>query len=74
MNRRDQELLDKQLHAIHPESRHDGVLMLALAAMFFVGMTLGGLLAGDHSPSRVAANDAAMDIAALSATPSMLRQ
>lgn len=44
MNRRDQELLDKQLHAIYVPPRHDGVLMLAILAAFFTGIALGGFL------------------------------
>lgn len=34
MNRREQELLDKQLHAVHLAPRGDGVLMLAILAVF----------------------------------------
>jgi len=37
MNRRDQELLDKQLHAIYPPPRHDGVIMLGIVTVFFAG-------------------------------------
>lgn len=44
MNRRDQELLDKQLHAIYVPPRNDGVLTLALLAVFFAGIALGGFL------------------------------
>lgn len=44
MNRRDQELLDKQLHAIYVPPRNDGVLMLAVLAVFFAGIALGGFL------------------------------
>jgi hypothetical protein len=42
MDRRDQELLDKQLRHLHIAPRNDGVVMLALLAMFFTGMALGG--------------------------------
>jgi hypothetical protein len=44
MDRRDQELLDKQLHAIYVLPRNDGVLMLAVLAVFFAGIALGGFL------------------------------
>lgn len=44
MNRRDQELLDKQLHAIYVPPRNDGVLMLAVVAVFLAGITLGSFL------------------------------
>jgi hypothetical protein len=60
MTPHDQELLDKQLHGI--ESRPpEGVLMLAMAAVFFTGMAVGGFLFAynDESPLRIAANDVA---------------
>jgi hypothetical protein len=44
MNRRDRELLDKQLHAIYVPPRNHGVLMLAVLAVFFAGIALGGFL------------------------------
>ncbi len=44
MNRRDQELLEKQLHSIYVPPRNDGVLMLAVLAVFFAGIALGGFL------------------------------
>ena len=37
MDRRDQELLDKQMRRLTPP-RHEGVIALMLAAMFLVGM------------------------------------
>jgi energy-converting hydrogenase Eha subunit F len=43
MDRRDQELLDKQMRRLTPP-RIDGVFAVLLAAMFLVGMTLGGVL------------------------------
>jgi hypothetical protein len=43
MDRRDQELLDKQMRRLTPP-RNEGVIALLLAAMFLVGMTLGGAL------------------------------
>jgi hypothetical protein len=60
MNRRDQELLDKQLGHLAVAPRSDGVLLLAVLAVFFVGMTLGGFLYAytDEPPLRVATNDA----------------
>ncbi len=44
MNRRDQELLDKQFHALSVPPRSDGVLMLGILAVFFAGIALGGFL------------------------------
>jgi hypothetical protein len=43
MDRRDQELLDKQMRRLTPP-RNEGVIAALLAAMFLVGMTLGGAL------------------------------
>ncbi len=58
MDQRDQELLDRQLGKLTPP-RRDGLLMLTVAAMFFVGMALGGFLSARESPAlQVAANDA----------------
>jgi hypothetical protein len=42
MDRRDQELLDRQLRHVQIAPRNDGVLMLALLAVFFTGMAVGG--------------------------------
>ena len=43
MDRRDQELLDKQMRRLTPP-RNDGVIAMMLAAIFLVGMTLGSVL------------------------------
>ena len=48
MDRRDQELLDKQMQRLTPP-RNDGVIAMMLAAMFLVGMTLGGVLSAHQS-------------------------
>ena len=59
MNRRDRELLDKQLHAIYVAPRHDGIMIMAILAMFFVGMALGGFFFGaspTRGPIRLASN------------------
>jgi hypothetical protein len=42
MERRDQELLDKQLRHVQIAPRTDGVIMPVLLAVFFTGMALGG--------------------------------
>jgi hypothetical protein len=60
MTPRDQELLDKQLRGI--DSRPpEGVLMLAIATVFFAGMAVGGFLFAytDQPSLRIAANDVA---------------
>ena len=60
MNRRDQELLEKQLHSTYLAPRNDGVLILAVLAVFFAGIALGGFLyAYTAEPLQVAANDIA---------------
>jgi energy-converting hydrogenase Eha subunit F len=43
MDRRDQELLDKQMRRLTPP-RNDGVIAVMLAAMFLVGIALGSVL------------------------------
>jgi hypothetical protein len=60
MTPHDQELLQKQMHAID-DGPPGGVLMLALAAVFFAGMAVGGFLFAynDQPPLRLAANDVA---------------
>jgi hypothetical protein len=56
MDRRDQELLDKQLRNIPIAQRNDGVVILALLAVFFSGMALGGFFyAYAHGPMQIAA-------------------
>lgn len=59
MNRRDQELLDKQLHAMPVPPRSDGVLMLGIVGIFFAGIALGGFLyayTSEPGPLRLASN------------------
>jgi hypothetical protein len=58
MTPHDQELLDKQLHAIDT-APPNGVLMLALTTVFCAGMAVGGFLFAytDQPPIRLAAND-----------------
>ena len=57
MNRRDRELLDKQMARLTPP-RNEGAIALMLAAMFLVGVTLGGVLSPHQSaPTQVASLD-----------------
>ncbi len=59
MNRRDQELLDKQFNALSVPRRSDGVLMLGILAVFFAGVTLGGFLyayTSEPGPVQLASN------------------
>jgi hypothetical protein len=48
MDRRDQELLDKQMRRLTPP-RNEVVIAVLLASMFLVGMTLGGVLSTHES-------------------------
>jgi hypothetical protein len=59
MNQRDQELLDRQVARIAPASHNDGVILLAVLAVFLAGVTLGGFLVDKTEPMQVAANDPA---------------
>ena len=60
MDRRDRELLDKQLHSVYVAPRSDGGLILAVLAVFFAGIALGGFLyAYTDQPMQFAANDSA---------------
>jgi hypothetical protein len=54
MNRRDQELLDKQMRWLSPP-QNEGVIAVMLAAMFLFGMTLGSVLSPHQSePTHIA--------------------
>ena len=55
MDRRDWELLDKQLQGSDPSRRNDGVPILTVVAVFFSGMIIGGILfAPETQPVRIA--------------------
>jgi hypothetical protein len=49
MNRRDQELLEKQMARLTPP-RNEGAIAVMLAAMFLVGMALGSVLSPYQTP------------------------
>jgi len=61
MNRRDQDLLEKQLHGLTVAPRNSGVIMtVALAVVFLAGLTFGELWTAARSgsaPQILAAND-----------------
>jgi len=60
MTRQEQELLQRQLRALHPAPRHDGVMIIAAVALFAAGLVLGGALGGYRSePTRTASIEAA---------------
>jgi hypothetical protein len=48
MDRRDRELLDKQMRRLTPP-RNDGVIVGVLVAMFLVGVALGNVLSAHQS-------------------------
>jgi hypothetical protein len=50
MNRRDQELLDKQMRRLTPP-RNEGAIAVMLAAMFLVGMAPGSVMSPHQSAS-----------------------
>jgi hypothetical protein len=57
MNRRDQELLDTQMRRLEAP-RNDGAIAVLLAAMFVVGMAIGGVLSEPQSePTQIASMD-----------------
>jgi hypothetical protein len=57
MDRRDRELLDKQLRRFDPTPRSPGTMILALVAVFLAGVTLGGFMfAYKAEPTRIASN------------------
>jgi hypothetical protein len=57
MDRRDQELLDKQMQRLTPP-RNDGVIAVLLATVFLVGMTLGSVLSEPKTePIQIASMD-----------------
>jgi hypothetical protein len=60
MTPHDQALLEKQLRGIDNRPP-EGILMLAIATVFFAGMAVGGFLFAynDQPPLRMAANDTA---------------
>ena len=49
MDEHDRTLLDKQMRALNPAPRQDGVLILAIVTVFFGGVIIGDLLAGSNN-------------------------
>lgn len=70
MEQRDQELLDKQLGWLDSSRPHNAVMALAVAAIFFAGMTFGAALFDNaNAPMRLASNDAALAASAHGIAP-----
>jgi len=64
MDRRDQELLDKQMRRLQPTIGQEGTLIAVFLGVFLIGVTFGGWLFSSSEPSsvapdRVASNDVA---------------
>jgi hypothetical protein len=75
MNERDQELLDKQLHGQNIMPRSDGVMILAILAVFFTGIAVGGFLyAYTDDPVQIAANDTVLPITQPHNAPRLMSQ
>ena len=58
MDRRDQELLDKQMQWLGPPRNDGAIAVMLAAAMFLVGMALGSVLSAHQSePIQIASID-----------------
>jgi hypothetical protein len=58
VDRRDQELLDRPMRHFQPQSRRDGLIIVALAVAVLAGMTAVGIFSlGSHSPARLQPDD-----------------
>ena len=57
MNRRDRELLDRQMRRFEPSSRPVGLMMLILAGVFVVGMIAGSAITSSPQSERTVATD-----------------
>jgi hypothetical protein len=74
MNRRDQELLDKQLSRLTVAPRSDGIMILVILAVFFAGIAIGGFLyAYTDKPVQIAANDTILPNAQPHGPPTIAR-
>jgi hypothetical protein len=61
MDQHDWELLDRQLRGPNPSPRNNAGMFLTAVAIFFTGMTLGGILfAHESKPMRIASNTVMM--------------
>jgi hypothetical protein len=70
MDWRDRELLAKQVGRIAPSPRNNGVMILAILAVFFGGMAVGGFVFGNKSaPILIASNDVTPTMPWPNATP-----
>ena len=76
MDRRDQELLDKQLKRFQPPPRRGGLMVLAVVGVFLAGMTVGNFQYAIRSQPAIqtASSDGTMALAFfLNGTPAEAR-
>ena len=57
MNRRDQELLDRQMRRFQPSPNPVGLMMLIVAGAFLVGMIAGSIIFPSQQPVQTASRD-----------------
>jgi len=72
MTRRDQELLDRQLRGLHIQPRHDGMMILAIVAVFVAGIFLGNLHSAASETAQLDTVQTAL-AASNGSTPTVLR-
>ena len=57
MNRRDRELLDREMGRFQPSSHPFGLVMLILAGAFLVGIIAGSIIFTNQQPVQTASTD-----------------
>jgi hypothetical protein len=57
MNRRDRELLSRQMRRFQPSPHPVGLMMLVLAGAFLVGMMAGSIIFTNQQPVQTASTD-----------------
>lgn len=73
MDKRDQELLDKQLWGVSPSPpRNDLIIGLTVVAVFFFGIAMGDILFAQKSPQLIL-RDAMAAISPLHGAPPIMR-
>lgn len=76
MDQRDQELLDKQLWGVSPSPpRNGGIIGLALAVVFLVGIAIGGIVFAHDSNQimQIASHDTTAAISFPNVVPPTVR-
>ena len=65
MNRRDRELLDRQMRRFQPSPHPVGLMMIILAGAFLVGMIAGSIIFTSQQPVQTASTDSKTALAFL---------